>query len=237
MQKIKHRLPGQPLMIKVCGMRDPDNIRDLLELQPDFMGMIFYPASKRYVGDKPAVLGKLLHQPPPNATVSGTLKTGVFVNATPQGIMKTIRDFQLDAVQLHGAETSDQCMKLRDNLMEQAKSSPLLIKAFGIDRDFEWPQLKGYEGVIDFLLFDTRTPTYGGSGKKFDWSLLAKYHGEIPYFISGGIGKEDLPAVMEMARKDRRLVGIDLNSQYELKPGCKSIEKLIETFKYVRNEK
>lgn len=112
-----------------------------------------------------------------------------------------------------------------------------MIKAFGIDPAFNWAILEGYTEVIDYFLFDTRTPAFGGSGKKFDWILLDQYTLDIPYFISGGIGEEDLPEVVELASRDTRLVGVDLNSKYEIQPGYKAIDKLKKTFKFIRDER
>lgn len=250
-QENKQSSSDQKLLIKVCGMREPDNIQAVLELGPELMGMIFYPASKRFVGDEPSVLGKSSILGEPFSTHrSGTLKTGVFVDAEEEYILSKVNNFHLDAVQLHGYESVEYCMQLQNMLEETwgssspkptfcpgSKSKIILIKAFGIDSHFDWATLIEYAECIDYFLFDTRTPDFGGSGKKFDWTLLDQYKWEFPYFISGGIGEEDIPHILELARKDSRLVGIDLNSKYEIQPGYKSINKLKETFKFLRDER
>lgn len=256
-QSEKQRSTDQKLLIKVCGMRDPDNIRALLELEPELFGMIFYPGSKRYVGNDPLILedpsiveGLSIVKEPLTGHGTDTLKTGVFVNAELNYISSTVKNFNLDAVQLHGDETTEYCTQLRSNLSAKSpapstrtvsesknRSKIQMIKAFGIDPNFEWAILEGYTELIDYFLFDTRTPAFGGSGKKFDWTLLDQYKLDFPYFISGGIGEEDLPEVVELGSRDTRLVGVDLNSKYETQPGYKAIDKLKKTFKFVRDER
>ena len=162
------------VLIKVCGMREPDNIREILTLDPDFLGLIFYPKSSRYV-TSPTIINNIRFG-------QNTKKTGVFVNATEDEIMQKVKLYELQAVQLHGEESVVLCRSLRNK-------GVLVLKAFQIyaAEDFEDTLL--YNDQVDYFLFDTKTASYGGSGSKFDWSLLDAYHGNTPFFLSGEIGR------------------------------------------------
>lgn len=209
-------MPVSQLKIKVCGMKQPHNILELLTLKPDYMGLIFYDKSPRFV-DEP--IGDSILLP------DSIILTGVFVNETLPVIEQKAKKYVLKAVQLHGQETPEFCGLIQ-------KSGLQTIKAFGISEEFDWSQLEPYQNNIDLFLFDTKTKSHGGSGQKFDWSLLNNYKLNKPYFISGGIGMEDIDALVDHI--DNRLIGVDLNSKFEESPGLKSIELLKKTFKKIR---
>lgn len=196
--------------LKICGMRDPNNILAVAVLQPDYMGFLMYPGSKRFIGDlEPAIVTGL----------SGTIKTtGVFVDATLEDVLLAIEKYQLKAVQLHGNESPGYCTELRGKAE--------VIKAFGISETFDFSVLKAYENVVDYFLFDTQTPEHGGSGKAFNWKLLEGYQLQKPYFLSGGIGLENVPQLQEIS--DDRFYAIDVNSRFETAPAMKNIEMLTE---------
>lgn len=198
--------------LKVCGMRNSGNIAALAELQPDYIGFIFYPESKRYANDLDV---KTL-----NALPSQIKKTGVFVNATEENIRAIVERYNLQAVQLHGNETPELCLKLKASGLE-------IIKAFGVDNDFDFKTLDDYKNTADYFLFDTKTTSHGGSGKLFDWNLLKSYHLDTPYFLSGGLSIENITDIQNI--KDERLFALDLNSRFETEPGVKNIE-LLKTF-------
>ncbi|MDR0714160.1 MAG: phosphoribosylanthranilate isomerase, partial [Bacteroidales bacterium] len=164
------------MKVKVCGMCRPGNISAIAGLQPDYMGFVFYPPSVRYAGAlDPAVV---------RALPSGILKTGVFVNASEQVIKDTVKQYRLDFVQLHGSESPDLCRAIR--------KIAGLIKAISVESANDIVHLTPvYCSVADYFLFDTKTRWMGGSGKQFDWSALAAYTGDIPFFLSGGIGPDD----------------------------------------------
>lgn len=222
----------RPLKIKVCGMKDPDNIRQLLRLQPDFMGLIFHPGSPRYVGLEPRNLLELigtLEIAGPSRAEAAPVLTGIFVDADPGRIRELTARFALGAIQLHGQETPELCRA-------SATGDTKIIKAFGISADFAWEKLDTYIGVADYFLFDTKTAhSTGGTGQRFDWNLLKKYTLNTPYFLSGGIGSGEIPQILEMM-KDERLAGVDLNSRFESSPGIKDMMRLEDTFKQLRNE-
>lgn len=196
--------------LKICGMRDPDNILAVAALQPDYMGFLMYPGSKRFIGDlEPAIV----------TGFSGNIKTtGVFVDATLEDVLLAIEKYQLKAVQLHGNESPGYCTELRGKAE--------VIKAFGISETFDFSVLKAYENVVDYFLFDTQTPEHGGSGKAFNWKLLEGYQLQKPYFLSGGIGLENVPQLQEIS--DDRFYAIDVNSRFETAPAMKNIEMLTE---------
>jgi len=203
------------LKIKVCGMRDPDNIRAVSTWAIDYMGFIFYEKSPRYVASVPEV-----------AVPSSVKRTGVFVNASTSAVRQKIGT-GLQAVQFHGSEPPEVCQTFRKVGVE-------VIKAFGIGRDFDWKTLAPYAGSVDFFLFDTASLQHGGTGKAFDWSLLRDYPLEKPYFLSGGLDEGNIPQAL--AIRDERLAGLDLNSRFEIRPGLKDIEKLKHTLQIIGNE-
>lgn len=208
------------MKIKVCGMKYPDNIEHLSLIPIDYMGFIFYPKSLRYID-------KIL----PETILSQTkdiLRVGVFVNEKIESLFNRIEKYKLDVIQLHGLEHPKYCSDL-------IKSFPniKIIKAFNVSSPNDLHSTKEYNSVCDFFLFDTKSTQYGGSGKKFDWSLMDFYTGELPFFLSGGISMEDVGKIKEI--KHPKLYGLDLNSKFELEPGRKNIElikKFIEEINY-----
>lgn len=218
------------MKIKVCGMRDTENISSLIGLKPDFIGFIFYHKSKRFVADFP-----LIEFP------ESIKKVGVFVNEEINEVVKKVKDYQLDCIQLHGNETVDYCNSLRHSLRyiersrsDVSKSHQLgIIKAFSVDDSFDFTKTEDYQSCCDYFLFDTKGKDYGGSGLKFNWKILQNYKGITPYFLSGGIGLEDIEQLLSfLQRKESdRCYAIDVNSRFEDSPGLKNIEKL-KNFKF-----
>lgn len=200
------------MKLKVCGMKYPQNINQLIELLPDYIGFIFYPKSKRYMADftNPEVL---------KAIPDNIKKVGVFVNESVEGIRTAIEKFCLDVVQLHGNENPESCKKLKEFGFK-------IIKAFQVHEDFDFAQLDEYKDFCDYFLFDTQTPLYGGSGHKFDWQLLKKNDNEKPFFLSGGIGLEDVESIRNI--KNLNIHAIDVNSKFEIEPALKNINQLKE---------
>lgn len=197
--------------LKICGMTQAANIAAVAALQPDYMGFIFYQNSPRCIGRVSSELIKY---------VPSTIKTtGVFVNEKIESVKQYITLLNLKAVQLHGSESSAYCAELKQTSIE-------VIKAFGIDANFDFAQLNAYLNVVDYFLFDTQTPVHGGSGKVFDWNLLSNYHLEKPFFLSGGI---DLIHVNDIKKMQKQwLYAIDINSKFEIEPGLKNVEKIKE---------
>ena len=201
------------MIVKVCGMRDAENIRQLETLGIDWMGMIFWPKSKRYVSTPPVYLPQHVR------------KVGVFVDASLDAIRQHVEDYQLDIVQLHGQESPDMLKVLK----------PLtLIKAFNIATPEDLQKTEPYEGLADYFLFDTKGKSVGGNGEKFDWSVLDNYQGETPFLLSGGIGSEDMQDVKTFHHP--KCIGIDLNSRFETEPGLKDITKLKQFLEAIRYE-
>ena len=191
------------MMTKVCGMRDAQNIRDVESLGVDWIGMIFWPKSKRYVAEVPSYLPEHLK------------KVGVFVDSTLDDILQHISDYQLDIIQLHGQESPDFAKALKPHT---------IIKAFNIEKADDLLQTEKYKGIADYFLFDTKGKMAGGNGQKFDWSVLTTYQGKTPFLLSGGIGPEDAESVRSFHHP--RCIGIDLNSRFESEPGFKDINQL-----------
>jgi phosphoribosylanthranilate isomerase len=206
------------LKIKVCGMKDLDNMLDLIKLPIDYMGLIFYEKSKRYVSALDAHFIK---------AITGIKKIGVFVNASEEDILQKISDYGLAGIQLHGQEDPNFCLSLKSHDI-------IVIKSFGIDENFDWQSLIAYEHVVDYFLFDTKSINHGGTGIQFDWNLLKKYKLEKPYFLSGGLSAENIIAASQFT--DHRLYGLDLNSKFEFKSGIKNVELIEQTLKKMNYE-
>ena len=191
-------------------MREPKNLEQLCSIEPDYVGYIFYPKSKRFVGVRP---DPALFKIPP----AYILKVGVFVNEEIDRVEHLVEKHQLDLVQLHGNETPEYCGILMGHGIQVIKA----INPSGSD-------IEAYTEVVQTLLFDTPGPGWGGTGRKFDWSLLKQQNVALPFILSGGIGPEDAKAISELIQKN--LLGIDLNSRFELSPGVKDIELLKDFF-------
>lgn len=199
------------LPVKVCGMRDPDNIQAVAELQPEFMGFIFYPPSPRFVGN--TLSAQIVRDLPPTIQ-----NVGVFVDAPLQEIYTVIERYGFSFIQLHGSESPEYCIELRE------KTGVSIIKARSISSELDLQGLTDYIGVVHYLLFDTKTPAMGGSGQQFDWNILTNYQGKTPFFLSGGIA----PVMAEIIGSFQHpaLYALDVNSRFELRPGVKNPETL-----------
>jgi len=190
------------MIIKVCGMREAENIREVEKLT-DWLGMIFWPKSSRYVSQRPEYL-------PTQAK-----RVGVFVDEEAGRVMETADEYGLDLIQLHGHESPEYISMLKGHR---------IIKAFNIAIPSDFMDTAPYEGLADYFLFDTKGKQVGGNGEKFDWSVLADYAGETPFLLSGGIGPDDAERVKSFHHP--QCIGIDLNSKFEVAPALKDIQKL-----------
>jgi len=235
------------MKIKVCGMRDAQNIRDVAALDIDLMGFIFYPKSPRFVSLISSQAGIIPDYSPErlNMAVNADGKpgyifpkrikrVGVFVDEMPQTIITYVYNYSLDYIQLHGKETPTLIDNLRRTLVPDLVPDIKVIKAFGITSADDLQQCEAYEGYADLFLFDTRTPLKGGSGRRFNWSVLESYHGRTPFLLSGGIGPEDADRVK--AFHHPQCVGIDLNSRFETAPAMKDVELLSKFIKQIKDE-
>lgn len=194
-------------------MADPENISGLIQIeQVDWMGMIFYPPSGRYVpGFGREAAGYKKYDIP---------KAGVFVNENTAEIISKIKDYGLSMVQLHGDEDPEQLKALR------AKTKVRLIKVFRVGADWNWESLRPYTALVDYFLFDTDGPSYGGTGHRFNWDLLKSYPYKVPFLLSGGIGEGDAQAIIAAFGNFPAMAGIDINSKFELSKGIKDLNKI-----------
>ena len=207
------------IKLKVCGMRERDNILEVAKLKPDYMGFIFYAPSPRFVGADFVV---------PKELPGSVKRVGVFVNEGSKAIMEGVRRHGLHAVQLHGDEDPEQCRQLKAYGVE-------VIKVFSVDGDTDFSKSKAFSGAVDFFLFDTKGKFYGGNANVFDWKVLSRYREDIPFFLSGGLSPEN---TAEIERLDRRqLYAVDVNSGVEIAPAVKDpkrvgrIQTILETLK------
>lgn len=206
------------MKIKVCGLRDPDNIKAVEALAPDYMGFICYDKSPRFIGamddDELVNIG------------TGITKVGVFVDEDADSISKLIYKYKFDAIQLHGNESPEFC--------DMFKHEVQVIKAFGIDEHFDFAKLDAYKNNVNYFLFDTKTPVHGGSGQTFDWGILERYKLSVPFFLSGGLSPDNLEEVKNI--KHPAFYGVDLNSKFEVSPALKDLDKLKQAFKKINDE-
>ena len=208
------------MLIKICGMKFPKNIHEIGVLQPDFMGFIFYTKSKRFVGEKFSI--KALEKLPKSIK-----KVAVFVNENPTRITEIVNQYKFDYVQLHGNESVETCAILKQKEIQ-------IIKVFSVDNYFNFEEVIPFESVSDYFLFDTKTEKYGGSGKVFNWEILEKYKSEKPFFLSGGLGLENLNTITKIAHP--ALVGLDFNSKLEDKNYKKISEEVSELIHKIRTK-
>ena len=211
----------EELVIKVCGMREAENIREVEALGINWMGLIFWPKSSRYVSEMPDYLPQ------------DVKRVGVFVDEDLDTVKKKADDYALDLIQLHGSESPDYVRALKTSSSINPLTSSI-IKAFNIATSDDFEQTKDYEGLVDYFLFDTKGPSVGGNGVQFDWDVLKDYHGKTPFLLSGGIGPDDAERIH--AFHHPQCIGIDLNSRFELSPGLKDINKLKHSFKHYEQD-
>ena len=183
------------MKLKVCGMKFSENIAEIESLKPDFMGFIFYKKSKRFFNESKLILNDKIN------------RVGVFVNQEINEVIYNIKKYKLDYVQLHGEEDVRYCLSI--------KSICKVIKVFKIDDTFNFDKVKKFENVSDYYLFDTKTNLHGGSGKKFNWEILKNYNSKKYFFLSGGISENDIEEIKKI-RKIYPIIGIDINSKFEL---------------------
>jgi len=201
------------MIIKVCGMRDAQNIREVEELKPTMMGFICWDGSSRYVSQRPQYLPQCI-------------RVGVFVNPSINYIHSKVRQLGLNRIQLHGEESPLFCQQVI------AETKLPVIKAISIRSVADIEQYRPYVGIADMLLFDTKCKTVGGSGEQFDWDVLHHYDGDIPFLLAGGIGLKDAERVLQFHHP--RMMGIDINSRFEKHKALKDIQSLRTFFDHIR---
>ncbi|MCK7591465.1 phosphoribosylanthranilate isomerase [Subsaxibacter sp. CAU 1640] len=223
------------MKLKVCGMTSEKNILEVAQLQPEYLGFIFYEKSARYFNRDIPNLPKEIK------------KVGVFVNAPIEFILEKITAYGLNVIQLHGSESAEFCKDLKRHFEEQiddnntseikrlpryARNDVIIIKVFSVDNQFDSETLQPYESVCDYYLFDTKGKLPGGNGFTFDWTVLKNYPSSKPFFLSGGIGLEQLDDLKSFlqTKESQFCNAIDVNSKFEIEPGLKDVQKL-ELFK------
>lgn len=206
------------LKLKICGMKHPENILEVAALKPDYLGFIFYERSPRNFSEEIPVID------------SSIKKTGVFVNEEIDFVVEKVEKYKFKAIQLHGNESAEYCKRLKFELSQH--HSVELIKVFSVKETFNLYELKAYEGIVDFFLFDTQGKNKGGNGITFNWELLKDYSSSTPFILSGGIGEEELPKIAELLtyfernNKSELFYGVDVNSKFEVEAGLKNANAL-----------
>lgn len=196
------------MIVKVCGMRDEANAREVAALGIDLMGFIFFERSARFVGDATP------------STQAGLKRVGVFVNSPMEYIVESVAKHKLDFIQLHGNESPDMCRDVKSAILYPIG----VIKAISIASKDDITKAEDYDGAVDMLLFDTKCTGYGGSGVKFDWSILNSYHGATKFLLSGGIDVDSADDILAITHP--KFAGVDLNSRFEISPALKDVGRL-----------
>lgn len=200
---------------KVCGITSIEQAQALDVMGVDYIGFIFYAPSKRYV------LNSLSLEALASFVPTTAKKVGVFVNEPIENVFKIVAAAKLDMVQLHGDEDLHYC--------EQVKEAIPVIKVFRVGALV--PKMEGFENAANYFLFDTDSALYGGTGNHFNWEIIKNHSISLPFFLSGGIGPNDIKGieVMRATKAGKQLLAVDLNSQFETAPGIKDLEK-VKTF-------
>ncbi len=196
------------LKIKICGMREPNNIKAIDKMNPDYVGFIFYGPSPRNMDKNFGAI------PETNAK-----RVGVFVNESIEMIIRKARNFRLNIIQLHGEEDPETCKELKELGYE-------VSKAIKIDDSTHPEEIEPYVGIVDYFIFDTKGKQVGGNGTKFNWKKLDELATYGPFLLSGGIGPEDVTEINKLNYKN--LIGLDLNSRFEIEPGFKDEGKIMD---------
>ncbi len=201
-------IAGEKIAVKICGMREADNIMDVASLNPEYLGFIFYAPSPRYVGDDFQI---------PSNIPDSVRRVGVFVNEDSKTILEKARLHNFDLIQLHGNETPEQAGELRATGLK-------IIKVFSVDDTFNFRITKPYVEMADYFLFDTKGKNYGGNATTFNWEILKHYDQEVPFFLSGGLSPENVTDISSL--EGMNLHAVDVNSGVEDSPGKKNITKI-----------
>ena len=197
------------MKLKVCGMKYQDNILDVAALHPDFLGFIFHePSPRNFENEIPNISDSIK-------------KVGVFVDESIEFINRRAEEYNLDCIQLHGHESSETCRILKSSGVE-------VIKVFSIKDEFDFSILVPYEEICNYFLFDTKGKLPGGNGYTFNWNALKDYPSTKPFFLSGGIGLNELEKIKEFKKSavSKYCYAIDVNSRFEIEPGLKNIERI-----------
>jgi phosphoribosylanthranilate isomerase len=208
------------MKVKVCGLKNRENIREIVTCKPDFLGFIFYPSSPRYLGD--SFDARFMRNIPPFIN-----KTGVFVNQDPDTIIRLAERYGLNFVQLHGDEDASLAAILKARRIG-------IIKAFHVDSTFDFKSTEPFLSSCEYFLFDTKSESYGGSGEKFDWQILSRFAYTKPFFLSGGITPGDGDSITSFQHPS--LLGIDINSGFEISTGLKDVFKVNEFIKVIKKK-
>ncbi len=220
-------------------MCDGVNIKEVAQLGIDWIGLIFYPKSSRYVTMVPSMSGLIPDRATSTdcfqqSTNSQFKKVGVFVDDTPQNIITRVVNYNLDIIQLHGDETTTMIRNLRHTIDPDIHPGIQFIKAISVTTPEDIDRYKEYENDVDYFLFDTKCETVGGSGKHFDWDVMQRYNGKKPFLLSGGIGPDDAEAVRKFCHP--KCIGIDLNSKFEISPAIKDVSALKKFITKIKNQ-
>lgn len=196
------------IQLKVCGMRDENNIMQVAALRPDYMGFIFFPKSPRFVGMDFMI---------PASFPSDIKRVGVVVNESTDVMIDLHRRLGLHYLQLHGHESVEQVKALND-------AGVHVIKVFSVDDSFDFSTTIPYEKHVSFFLFDTKGKYYGGNAMAFNWEKLKEYNQRVPFFLSGGLNEENVKGID--ALQGMNLWALDVNSGVEISPALKDVDKI-----------
>ncbi|MGY6562458.1 MAG: phosphoribosylanthranilate isomerase [Luteibaculaceae bacterium] len=206
-------------VVKICGIKDPENLRELISFEPNYLGFIFYRKSKRYMAE--TLLPQHLNEVPKSIA-----KVGVFVDESIEKMLSTAATYNLQVIQLHGSEGPEICQKLKEQGLQ-------VFKAIAVDSETNFNDFQTFSPYTDAFILDTKGPEKGGNGYSFSWEILNSYTLEVPFLLSGGIGNHNLKEAETLSQPFK--IGYDINSKMETEPGLKCPQLVKQFFKTLQH--
>ena len=208
------------MRVKICGITKPDQGKAIASMGANALGFICVPASPRYVTS--SQIRAVREQLPDNVE-----RIGVFANSTITEIKQIVAEADLTGVQLHGDESPDFCVQLRQDLPQVE-----IIKALRVQNSQALEQLDIYTSYVDTLLLDAYDPQQlGGTGKTLDWDTLQAFNPKCDWLLAGGLTPFNILEALSQVKPN----GIDLSSGVERNPGDKDLSKVSQLFEQLKS--
>jgi len=209
--------------VKICGITDPESMTAAIESGADFVGLVFYPPSPRYV-ETPQAAYLASYVP---KTVK---KVGLFVNPTDELLQQILNEVPLDMLQLHGKERPERIQEIKDTFRLP------VIKCISVAAKSDVDTAQKYEDAADWIMFDAKADPNvsqlpGGNGLAFDWTLLQQFRSKTPWFLAGGLTPENVREAIELLNPN----AVDVSSGVERAPGEKDPGKIRDFLKLARS--
>ncbi|UKK84878.1 phosphoribosylanthranilate isomerase [Sphingopyxis sp. BSN-002] len=199
-----------PPLVKICGLSTPETVDAAIRLGATHIGLVHYEPSPRHVDLKTAAeLRKL---------AEGRVQVALLlVNASQQLTGEALSKVRPDVIQFHGNETPEWLARVKSLVPAQ------VWKAVGLSDSGTLERVRQYEGAADRILYDAPAASLpGGTGTRFDWSLLRNHRHSIDWGVAGGL----TPANVAQAIAETGAPLVDVSSGVESAPGVKDVDKI-----------